>query len=158
MYVKRECACLVTSVMFSSVQPQMDRLKNNWPALFKIVNIIKDKERLKSCYRLKNTNLPAVPETWVPFLGLQTARLLSPWDSAGKNAGVGFYALPREIFLTQGLNLRLLHLLHWQTGSVPLPSATWEAHDERIGPTITPRAAFVIRWKQKGQVKDTQKI
>ena len=46
-------------------QVQMDRLKNNWPTLFKTVNIIQDKERLKSCYRLKNTNLPAVQETWV---------------------------------------------------------------------------------------------
>ena len=50
-------------------QVQMDRLKNNWPTLFKTVNIIQDKERLKSCYRLKNTNLPAVQETWVWFLG-----------------------------------------------------------------------------------------
>ena len=42
------------------------------------------------------------------------------WDSPGKNTGVGCYSLLQGIFLTQGLNLRLLHLLHWQAGSLPL--------------------------------------
>ena len=35
-------------------------------------------------------------------------------DSPGKNTGVGCHALLQGIFQTQGLNLRLLHLLHWQ--------------------------------------------
>ena len=47
-------------------------------------------------------------------------RLLCPWDSPGKNTGVGCYALLQGIFLTQGLNPCLLHLLHWQAGSLPL--------------------------------------
>ena len=37
-------------------------------------------------------------------------------DSPGKNTGVGFHALLQGIFLTQGLNTCLLHLLHWQEG------------------------------------------
>ena len=44
-------------------------------------------------------------------------------DSPGKNIGVGCHALLQQIFLTQGLNLRLLHLPHckqilyyWATG------------------------------------------
>ena len=41
--------------------------------------------------------------------GLQPSRLLSPWDFSGKNPGVGCHALPQGIFLTQGLNLGLLH-------------------------------------------------
>ena len=41
-------------------------------------------------------------------------------DSPGKNTGVGCHGLPQEIFLTQGLNLHLLYLLHWQEGSLPL--------------------------------------
>ena len=45
-------------------------------------------------------------------------RLLYPWDSLGKNPGVGCHALLQGIFLTQGLNLRLLCLLHWQVGSL----------------------------------------
>ena len=36
-----------------------------------------------------------------------------------KNTGVGCHFLPRGIFLTQGLNLRLLCLLRWQAVSVP---------------------------------------
>ena len=46
-------------------------------------------------------------------------QLLRPWDSPGKNTGVGGHALLQGIFLTQGSNLRLLHL-HWQVGSLPL--------------------------------------
>ena len=40
-------------------------------------------------------------------------------DSPGKNSEVGCHALQR-IFLTQGSNPRLLHLLNWQAGSLPL--------------------------------------
>ena len=36
--------------------------------------------------------------------GLQPTRLLRPWDSPGKNTGVGCHFLPQGIFLTQGLN------------------------------------------------------
>ena len=46
--------------------------------------------------------------------------LLHPWDSPGKNTGVGCHALLQDIFLTQGSNLSLLHFLHWQVDSLPL--------------------------------------
>ena len=36
-------------------------------------------------------------------------RLYCPWNSPGKNIGVGYYALLQEIFLTQGSNLHLPH-------------------------------------------------
>ena len=52
--------------------------------------------------------------------GLQPTRLLCPWDSPGKNTGVGCHALLQGIFQTQGSNPCLLHLLHWQEGSLPL--------------------------------------
>ena len=42
------------------------------------------------------------------------------WDSPGKDTGVDCYALLQGIFLTQGSNLGLLLLLHWQAGSLPL--------------------------------------
>ena len=38
----------------------------------------------------------------------------------GKNTGAGCHALLQGVFLTQGSNLSLLCLLHWQTGSLPL--------------------------------------
>ena len=49
--------------------------------------------------------------------GLWLARLLSPWDFPGKNAGVGCHFLLQGIFLTQGLNPHLLRLLPWQADS-----------------------------------------
>ena len=49
--------------------------------------------------------------------GLLPFRLLCPWDFPGKNIEVGCHFLLQGIFLTQGLNL---HLLHWQTESLPL--------------------------------------
>ena len=40
---------------------------------------------------------------------LKPARLLCPWDSPGKNTGVGCHPLLQGIFLTQGSNPSLLH-------------------------------------------------
>ena len=37
------------------------------------------------------------------YQGLQPASLLCPWDSLGKNIGVGCHLLLQEIFLTQGI-------------------------------------------------------
>ena len=58
--------------------------------------------------------------------GLHPARLLCPWDSPGKNTGVGCHVL-QGIFLTQGLNPYLLHL-PVLPGRLFATSATWEAH------------------------------
>ena len=46
--------------------------------------------------------------------------LIYPWDSPGKNTGVGCHFRLQGIFPTQGTNLNLLGLLHWQAGSSPL--------------------------------------
>ena len=40
---------------------------------------------------------------------LQPAKLLCPWDSPGKNTGMGCHFLLQRIFLTQGLNSGLMH-------------------------------------------------
>ena len=45
------------------------------------------------------------------------AKLLCPWDSPGRNTGVGCHFLLQEIFPTQGSNLSLLH---WHVDSSPL--------------------------------------
>ena len=55
-------------------------------------------------------------------------QLLCPWDSSGKNTRVEWV---QGIFPTQGWDLNLLCLLHWQAGSLPLAppgkpdSMTW---------------------------------
>ena len=41
--------------------------------------------------------------------GLQPVRLRCPWNSPGKNTGMGSHSLLRGIFPTQGLNPGLLH-------------------------------------------------
>ena len=48
------------------------------------------------------------------------AGLLCPWNSPGKNTGVGCHFLLQGIFLTQGSNLSLWCLLGWQVDSLPL--------------------------------------
>ena len=52
--------------------------------------------------------------------GLQPIRLLCPWNSPGKNAGVGCHFLPQGILPTQGSNPSPLGLLHWRADSLPL--------------------------------------
>ena len=44
----------------------------------------------------------------LPPRGLEPASLLCPWDSPGRNTGVGCHALLQGIFPTQGSNLWLL--------------------------------------------------
>ena len=53
--------------------------------------------------------------------GLYPTRLLCQWNFPGKNTGVGCHFLLQGIFPTQGSNLGLLHLLHWQASG-----ASWE--------------------------------
>ena len=53
-------------------------------------------------------------------IGLSPTKLLCPWDSPGRNTGVGGHALLQGIFPTQGLNLFLFYLLHWQVDYLPL--------------------------------------
>ena len=48
--------------------------------------------------------------------GLEPTRLPCPWDSPGKNTGVGCHALLQGILSIQGLNPCLLH---WQADSLP---------------------------------------
>ena len=65
--------------------------------------------------------------------GLQPTRLLCPWDSPGKNTGVGCQFLLQGIFLTQGLNPHLLRLLLWQAGVFTASVTTLEAPISRLG-------------------------
>ena len=69
---------------------------------------------------LKKSHLKESCPTLLQPHGLQPTRLLCPGDSPGKSTGVGCHALLQDIFPTQGSNPRLLCLLHWQAGSLPL--------------------------------------
>ena len=49
--------------------------------------------------------------------GQRSLAVYSPWDFPGENTGVGCHFLLQGIFLVQGSNPRLPHLLHWQADS-----------------------------------------
>ena len=66
---------------------------------------IQERECMLSCSVVSNSLLP---------YGLLRTRILYPWDSPGRNTGVGCHALHQAIFPTQESNPRLLSLLHWQ--------------------------------------------
>ena len=66
---------------------------------------------------------------WVPDIVLSALPVLfclfsnfylCPWDSPGKNTGVGCHFLLQGIFPTPGSNPHPLCLLHWQVDSLPL--------------------------------------
>jgi len=61
--------------------------------------------------------------------GLWPTRLLCPWDSLGKNAGVGCHTLLQGIFPTQGLNPGLPHcrqiLYHLSDQGSPIYMSTY---------------------------------
>ena len=75
---------------------------------------------------------------------LCNSRPLRPWDSPGKNTGVGCHFLLQGIFQTQGSNLRLLCrrwvLYHW---------ATWEA--------LVQTEAIQPCWKQNYSVMNERR-
>ena len=76
------------------------------------INVFLSPERKWNCHSFVSNSL------W-PH-GLWPSKLFCPWDSPGKNTGVGYHSLPQGIFLTQGSNPCLFCLLHWQAGSLPL--------------------------------------
>ena len=51
---------------------------------------------------------------------IQPVWLLCSWTSPSKNTGEGCHSLLQGIYPTQGLNLHLWLLLHWQVDSLPL--------------------------------------
>ena len=60
-----------------------------------------------------------------PTLTPRTTRLLCPWDSPGKNTGVGCHAPLQWIFPTEGSNLQSL-ASPALAGGFFTASATWE--------------------------------
>ena len=69
--------------------------------------------------------------------GLEPTRFLCPWDSPGKNNGMGCHFLLQCIFQDQGSNLCLLNwrLYHWATREADISLGTTklnQALDNRI--------------------------
>ena len=51
----------------------------------------------------------SVVSSFLQLSGLESTRLLCPWNFPGKNTGVGSHSLLQGIFPAQGLNPRLLN-------------------------------------------------
>ena len=79
--------------------------------------------------------------------GLLPARLLCPRSFPGKSSGVGCHSILQDIFLTQGLNLCLVHLLHWQLDTLPLASQVQDKGTDIFGyHWISQRNSCVPGW------------
>ena len=65
-------------------------------------------------------SLQLCPTLCNPVDTMKSTRLLCPWDSPGKNTRMSWHFLLQGIFPIQGSNPHLLHLLHWNEGSLPL--------------------------------------
>ena len=97
----------------------------------------------------------------------------------GKNTGVDCHALLQGIFPTQGLNPRLLHLLHQQAGCLPLVPPgkpglqsmgsqrvrhSWEQHIKKKKKVISgvTHGCYVCRGRNSSDIvlcqRDTQKV
>ena len=94
----RECVFLLH--LFSL----QEMLKGTWPHILMCVHA----KLLQLCSTLCD------PMDYSP------PRFLCGQNSPGKNTGMDCHALLHRIFPTQASNPGLLHLLHWQAGSLPL--------------------------------------
>ena len=85
-------------------------------------SLILDAALIEGLREGRDTKRPVKVPAWTPDLlctyvraysvvsnSLEPSRFLFPWDSPGKNTGVGCHFLLQGIFLTQGSNLHLLH-------------------------------------------------
>ena len=77
-------------------------MTNSW-SLLKLMSI---KSVMPSNHLLISESRSVASDSLRPH-GLSAARLLCPWNSPGKNTGVGRHSLLQGIFLTQGSNLGL---------------------------------------------------
>ena len=81
----------------------------------------------------------------------------------------GLPCLLQGNFLTQGLNLHLFHLLHWQAGSLPLvPSGKWSCSklltnirwgtETETSPTKDPDHTILGPWRRQGPSVSTSPL
>ena len=97
--------------MSQDQKPVLSRPPARWVTLGKKHYLSEDLRRPHPCKNVINYSSNEHDYSLRPH-GLQPARLLCPWDSPGKDTGVGCHALLQGIFPTQGSHRRLSGLLH----------------------------------------------
>ena len=100
---------------------------------------------------------------WVRLLGtpwISAYQSHCPWDSPGKNTGVGFHFLLWGISLTQGSNLSLLCFLHcrqiiyhWASGEALLTYSHTCKCVENLADFIS-LVTSEVQWERMGQRKN----
>ena len=103
---------------------------------------------------IKLVSCSVVSESLWPH-GLQIVRLLFPYNSPGKNTGVGCHSLLQGLFPTQGLNPGLLHCRHvlyhlsrqespwlnlffgWSFSTDKGRQRTWETRSHSLSPGLS---------------------
>ena len=98
-----------------------------------IQHLLKIMERITVLFYWKSESVRnSVMSNSLWHRGLEPTRLLCPWNSPGKNTGVGCHSLLQGIFLTQQLSPHTLHckqilylLSHLQFSSVQSLSCIW---------------------------------
>ena len=92
----RACVCLVLTVLLVNITAQTPDLKglpHHSPAEWS---------------ESESVSHSVVSDSWQPH-GRWPPSLLCPWDSPGRNTGVGSHFLLQAIFPSQGSNLGLVH-------------------------------------------------
>ena len=94
---------------------------------------------------------------WNP-MDSSPARLLCPWDSPGKNTGMGCHAFVQGYLPDTGIKLVTLCLLHWQASFLPLvpPGKPFQVHKRTCQCRTCKRHSFnpwvgMIPWNRKWQ-------
>ena len=90
-----------TPIFWQTVRPKL-------PVEVSLIHLLTESylqcpEKTKLCWFLSHAQLFCDPH------GLQSTKLLCPWDSLAKNTGMGCHAFLKEIVPTQGVNPNLLH-------------------------------------------------
>ena len=109
-----------TPLQYSCLENPMDR-GAWWAAIYGVAQSL---TRLKWLSSSSSSRMCTLSLSCVWFLrpcGPQPSRLLCSWNFPGENTAVGCHFLRFQgIFPTEGVNPRLLCLLHWQAESLQL--------------------------------------
>ena len=126
-------------VFISGVQQSDSDTHIHVSVLFQILfplRLLQNIEQRSLCYTMHACSVTSVLSSSVQPCRLQLSRLLRPWDSPGKNTGVGCHFLFQRIFPTQGSNLGLLHcrqiLYHLSVQGSPDTGGNYRQKEKRV--------------------------
>ena len=115
-YIKQQFFSVTNKSPASALVLEKNNVCITWLFLHILITDKKKKSAVICCVRVCVCVISGVWFFAIPW----TARLLYLCKFRSKNTGMSCHFLFQGIFLTQGSNPCLLHLLHWQVDSLPL--------------------------------------